>query len=434
MVDAGDQPVGDGRCGAEHDDERDRPFGQLEQQDRQREPGDRRHRLQPGDHRADRRAGDLRRGHDPADDDADGDGESEPDDRPAHRHADGLGDRAVGDQLTSRSNTVAGAGSTYSGRHPDHTTICQSRRPRAMAATFGHVTNQMRRASSARPCPPPSVTVALSSRGATGMGRRRSRDQRRAWASASSRSWSVTVAASGSPRASRCAGPLDRDVETGRDPSRPGRHDDDAVGQPGGLADVVGDEQYGQTGARTSVSSSSCRASRVIASSAPNGSSISRMSASWANARPARHADACRPTAGGALLGEHLQVHRRQELLDASPAAAFGTPASRIGSSTLAATVSHGYSADSWNISAALPRTSIVPVVGVSSPATRSGSSISRTPKLDRHTNSPSATSRSTSRRAVRRGVSAERLVHTVRRESRHSPLTMDSPAPPGSR
>ena len=67
VVDAGDQPVGDRRRGAEHDDERDRPLGQLEQQDRQREPGDRRHRLQPGDQRPDRRAGDLRRGDDAAD-------------------------------------------------------------------------------------------------------------------------------------------------------------------------------------------------------------------------------------------------------------------------------------------------------------------------------------------------------------------------------
>ena len=53
MVDAGDESVGDRRRGAEDDDERDRPFAELEQQDGEREPGDRRHGLQPGDQRAD---------------------------------------------------------------------------------------------------------------------------------------------------------------------------------------------------------------------------------------------------------------------------------------------------------------------------------------------------------------------------------------------
>ena len=49
-----DEPVGDRRRGAEHDDEQDRRLRQLEQQDGEREPGDRRHRLQPGDERAER--------------------------------------------------------------------------------------------------------------------------------------------------------------------------------------------------------------------------------------------------------------------------------------------------------------------------------------------------------------------------------------------
>ncbi len=51
----GDDPVGDRRRGTEHDDEQDRLLGQPEDEDREREPGDRRHRLQPGDERADRR-------------------------------------------------------------------------------------------------------------------------------------------------------------------------------------------------------------------------------------------------------------------------------------------------------------------------------------------------------------------------------------------
>ena len=90
VVDAGDQAVGDRRCGAEHDDERDRPLGELEQQDGQREPGDRRHRLQAGDQRADRRAGDLRRHDDGADQPADDEGQRVADHGATHRRADRL--------------------------------------------------------------------------------------------------------------------------------------------------------------------------------------------------------------------------------------------------------------------------------------------------------------------------------------------------------
>ena len=48
------QAVGDRGGGAEHDHEQDRALAQLEEDDREREPCDRRHRLEPGDHRADR--------------------------------------------------------------------------------------------------------------------------------------------------------------------------------------------------------------------------------------------------------------------------------------------------------------------------------------------------------------------------------------------
>ena len=59
----------------------------------------------------------------------------------------------------------------------------------------------------------------------------------------------------------------------------------DAVRQVDGLLDVVGDEQHGLAGAARMRSSSSCSASRVIASRALKGSSISSTSGSTASAR-----------------------------------------------------------------------------------------------------------------------------------------------------
>ena len=54
VVDAADQAVRHRRRGADDDHEQDRALAELEQQDGQREPHDRRHRLQAGDQRADR--------------------------------------------------------------------------------------------------------------------------------------------------------------------------------------------------------------------------------------------------------------------------------------------------------------------------------------------------------------------------------------------
>ena len=56
VVDPVDDAVGDRRRRAEDHDEHDRALAELEQHDRERDPRDRRHRLQAGDHRADRGA------------------------------------------------------------------------------------------------------------------------------------------------------------------------------------------------------------------------------------------------------------------------------------------------------------------------------------------------------------------------------------------
>ena len=88
-VDAGDQPVGDRRRGAEDDDEEHGRLGQLEQQDREREPRDRRHRLEAGDERAERGPQHLRPGtpRRPTDH-ADHHGQREADERAPHVVAD----------------------------------------------------------------------------------------------------------------------------------------------------------------------------------------------------------------------------------------------------------------------------------------------------------------------------------------------------------
>ena len=98
---------------------------------------------------------------------------------------------------------------------------------------------------------------------------------------------------------------------------------------------------------------SSWRMPRVMASSAPNGSSISITSASWARARaidgPLPH------PAGelvGALVGELLEVDQLQQLVHpALCGAAWARRWNFMAASTLPATVSHGNSADSWNTS-----------------------------------------------------------------------------------
>ena len=122
-VHAVDEAIGDGRRGAEDDDEVDRRVVQPEQQDGEREPGDGRHGLQPGDHRADRDAHALRRRarrcrSTPPMTIA----MAKPDHGAAHRVEHGLpqlGGAHVVPQPTEHG--ASATGSRYSGRQPDHT-------------------------------------------------------------------------------------------------------------------------------------------------------------------------------------------------------------------------------------------------------------------------------------------------------------------------
>ena len=94
---------------------------------------------------------------------------------------------------------------------------------------------------------------------------------------------SVSRATSGSPC---CRGRGTSHVECLGDRARAAGQDDHAVAETHGLANVVGDEHTRSTRRRRTIrSSSSWRMSRVIASSAPNGSSMSRTSAPCASAR-----------------------------------------------------------------------------------------------------------------------------------------------------
>ena len=77
----------------------------------------------------------------------------------------------------------------------------------------------------------------------------------------------------------------ERHRHVGLDAPGPRGHHDDAVGHEDGLVDVVGDEQHRLALALPDASSSSCISARVWLSSAPNGSSISRICGSLASAR-----------------------------------------------------------------------------------------------------------------------------------------------------
>ena len=151
--------------------------------------------------------------------------------------------------------------------------------------------------------------------------------------------------------------------------------------------------------ARKMRSSSSCRRSRVIASSAPNGSSMSRTSASWARARAIATRWRMPPESScGRLSANPPRCTRSSRSSAFARRSRRATPRSRSASSTLRETVSHGNSAASWNMTALRrpsPRTTW-PAVGRSSPATRLSRVVFPQPEAPtRHTNSPAATVRS---------------------------------------
>src|SRR5215472_12893658 len=149
-------------------------------------------------------------------------------------------------------------------------------------------------------------------------------------------------------------------------------------------------------------SSSSCSRPAVIASSAPNGSSISSTSASWASARAS--ATRCRMPPDSSC-GRFLPNPPRWTASSRSAARALRSarpaPRARSASSTLPAAVSKGNSHGSWNISATLPPTLIWPAVGLSRPATRDSSVDLPQPDAPiRQLNSPGAAVRVTWSRA----------------------------------
>ena len=94
------------------------------------------------------------------------------------------------------------------------------------------------------------------------------------------------------------------------DATRPRRHDDQMGAEEQRLLDRMGDEENRLPVRAQTSTSSSCIASRVMLSSAPNGSSISRMAGS-VRERP-RDSDPLAHAAGeliGSRAGEVLQTH-----------------------------------------------------------------------------------------------------------------------------
>src|SRR5690348_4589342 len=146
-------------------------------------------------------------------------------------------------------------------------------------------------------------------------------------------------------------------------------------------------------------SSSSCSTSLVIASSAPNGSSISSTSASWASARAS--ATRCRMPPDS-WCGRLAPNPVRCTVSSSSPVrwrrSALPRPRARSASSTLPAAVSHGNSAGSWNMNATrAPPVATSPDVGCSSPATSDSRVDLPQPEAPmRQVNSPGGTSSET--------------------------------------
>ena len=215
---------------------------ELEQQDREREPGDRGHRLQPGDHRADRRAaGSSTRDDGDAERRARHDGDEEADDPAGQGDADGLPELARADLVASSANTGPGPGSTYDGFQPAARRPATTPRAMATAATLGHGHAQTgaaerRRWPGARLERSPAPDLGDSCSGV-----------KRAWRRTSLRSAAVISPAS-ADTAGRLdpAGTVEVHVVLLHDPAGPAGQQHHAVTEPHGLADVVGHEEHGQ--------------------------------------------------------------------------------------------------------------------------------------------------------------------------------------------
>ena len=220
---------------------------QLEQQDREREPRDRRHRLQAGDERADRRAQRRliarheRRRRSPPMTSA----SAKPDERPLQRDADRRRRRAVGRarrQSSGRPCPAAAARTRASSPSTPRAARAASDERRSRPS-FGQVADQIRRGQSAR-CArrqlervePGQLLVepAVASRSASIAG----------MAAHLLAQLSVIVGGErGAPRASRCGGAA-RCRRRTRRRRGPGRLDSSTTrsAEAGRLAHVVGDE------------------------------------------------------------------------------------------------------------------------------------------------------------------------------------------------
>ena len=118
---------------------------------------------------------------------------------------------------------------------------------------------------------------------------------------------------------------------------------------------------------RHSRSTSSCSTSRVIASSAPNGSSISSTFVRWASDRARATRWRIPPESScGRLRSNSSRCTDASSSRTRSLRSARGTLSSRRARSMLPPAVSQGNSAASWNIRLVFPSTSTVPAVGAS--------------------------------------------------------------------
>ena len=139
------------------------------------------------------------------------------------------------------------------------------------------------------------------------------------------------------------------DVDDLQDPARARRHHHNAVGEEHRFGDRVGDQQDGLAARRQMRCSSRFMWSRVIASSAPNGSSISRIGGSYTARGRSRRAAACRPKAGWDSLLEALEPDTRRSSIARSRYPGAAGPCTSIGSMTFSGMVRQGSSSGLWN-------------------------------------------------------------------------------------
>ena len=291
-----------------------------------------------------------------------------------------------------------------SGFQPLHTTSCQSgeadaRRP----PSFGQAARPQPRgpACGARRLGVSSASSPVERRtpGAGPRARRRA-CQRRPWRATSSRSRSVTSAASAATSGDSMRRGRGMSTSNSRHPARPAGEQHDAVGQAGRLAHVVGDEEHGHAGLRP-------RPARARRGGGRGSWRRARRRARPSAARrrpgrgpgPGRPAGACRPTARGAAgRPKSPRCTARAARLPGLPALRAGRRRAGAGPARRCRPPSATGTAPPPGTSApARPSTSTVPGVGCSRPASRLSSVVLPQPDAPtRHTNSPAAMVRST--------------------------------------